>query len=36
MDKLINDANCFPGKQADAIMPSEQALGNQNFLSSAI
>ncbi len=35
MDKLINDANCFPGTQADDIMPSEQARGTKKFLSSA-
>jgi hypothetical protein len=35
VDKLINDANCFPGTQADDIMPSEQALVTQNFLCSA-
>jgi hypothetical protein len=35
MDKLINDANCFPGTQADDIMPSEQARGTKKILSSA-
>jgi len=36
MDKFINDANCSSGTQADdIIMPSEQALGTQNFLTSA-